>query len=80
MQRKAKGHAVEAPERSVRPSNVINLMDALRSRPDTRRKQLAAHQSAGDAAVVADQALTSNRKSRWREYTEELALAASSSE
>src|SRR4029078_2482828 len=30
VQRKAKGHAIEAPEISERPSNVINLMDALR--------------------------------------------------
>ena len=30
VQRKAKGHAIEAPEPSERPSNVINLMDALR--------------------------------------------------
>ncbi len=30
VQRKAKGHAIEAPEPSERPSNVINLLDALR--------------------------------------------------
>ncbi len=30
VQRKAKGHAIEAPEPPQRPSNVINLMDALR--------------------------------------------------
>jgi DNA end-binding protein Ku len=30
VQRKAKGHTIEAPEPSERPSNVINLMDALR--------------------------------------------------
>jgi DNA end-binding protein Ku len=30
VQRKAKGHAIEAPEPEERPSNVINLMDALR--------------------------------------------------
>jgi DNA end-binding protein Ku len=30
VQRKAKGHAIEAPESPERPSNVINLMDALR--------------------------------------------------
>ena len=30
VQRKAKGHAIEAPEAPERPSNVINLMDALR--------------------------------------------------
>jgi DNA end-binding protein Ku len=30
VQRKAKGHAIEAPEPPERPSNVINLMDALR--------------------------------------------------
>jgi len=30
VQRKAKGHANEAPEPEERPSNVINLMDALR--------------------------------------------------
>ena len=30
VQRKARGHAIEAPEPPERPSNVINLMDALR--------------------------------------------------
>jgi DNA end-binding protein Ku len=30
VQRKAKGHAIEAPEPEEKPSNVINLMDALR--------------------------------------------------
>jgi DNA end-binding protein Ku len=30
VQRKAKGHAIEAPEPKETPSNVINLMDALR--------------------------------------------------
>ncbi len=30
VQRKAKGHTIEAPEPEERPSNVINLMDALR--------------------------------------------------
>lgn len=29
VQRKAKGHAMEAPEPEEKPSNVINLMDAL---------------------------------------------------
>jgi Ku protein len=30
VQRKAKGHTIEAPEERPQPSNVINLMDALR--------------------------------------------------
>jgi Ku protein len=30
VQRKAKGHTIEAPEPEEKPSNVINLMDALR--------------------------------------------------
>ncbi len=30
VQRKAKGHAIEAPAAPERPSNVINLIDALR--------------------------------------------------
>jgi DNA end-binding protein Ku len=30
VQRKAKGHPIEIPELPERPSNVINLMDALR--------------------------------------------------
>jgi DNA end-binding protein Ku len=30
VQRKAKGHAIEAPEPEERPGNLINLMDALR--------------------------------------------------
>jgi DNA end-binding protein Ku len=39
VQRKAKGHAIEAPEPDERPSNVINLMDALRESAlaDTKR-------------------------------------------
>ena len=39
VQRKAKGHAIEAPEPEERPSNVINLMDALREsvRADAKR-------------------------------------------
>jgi DNA end-binding protein Ku len=39
VQRKAKGHAIEAPGPEERPSNVINLMDALREsvRADTKR-------------------------------------------
>ena len=39
VQRKAKGHTIEAsPEPEERPSNVINLMDALREgvRADTK--------------------------------------------
>jgi Ku protein len=30
VRRKAKGHTIEAPEEPAKPSNVINLMDALR--------------------------------------------------
>jgi DNA end-binding protein Ku len=30
VQRKAKGHVIEAPEHEEKPSNVVNLMDALR--------------------------------------------------
>jgi non-homologous end joining protein Ku len=30
VRRKAKGHTIEAPEERPEPSNVINLMDALR--------------------------------------------------
>ena len=39
VQRKAKGHAIEAAEPEGRPSNVINLMDALREsvRADKKR-------------------------------------------
>jgi Ku protein len=39
VQRKAKGHAIKAPEPEESPSNVINLMDALREsvRADTKR-------------------------------------------
>jgi DNA end-binding protein Ku len=44
VQRKAKGHAIEAPEPEEKPSNVINLMDALREsvRADTKRSQASA--------------------------------------
>jgi DNA end-binding protein Ku len=39
VQRKAKGHAIKPPEPEEKPSNVINLMDALREsvRADTKR-------------------------------------------
>ena len=36
VQRKAKGHAVEAPEPEEKPNNVINLMDALRESLKTK--------------------------------------------
>src|SRR5262245_51166190 len=40
VQRKAKGHTIEALEPDEKPSNVINLMDALREgvRADTKRR------------------------------------------
>jgi non-homologous end joining protein Ku len=38
VQRKAKGHAIEVPEPKERPSNVINLMDALRESLKTNTK------------------------------------------
>jgi DNA end-binding protein Ku len=39
VQRKAKGHAIEAPEPEKKTSNVISLMDALREsvRADSKR-------------------------------------------
>ena len=43
VQRKAKGHTIEAPEPEERPSNVINLMDALRESLKTNSKH--AHSS-----------------------------------
>jgi non-homologous end joining protein Ku len=39
IQRKAKGHAIEVPEPEEKPSNVINLMDALRESLKTNSKQ-----------------------------------------
>jgi DNA end-binding protein Ku len=39
VQRKAKGHTIEAPEPEERPSNVINLMDALRESLKTNSKR-----------------------------------------
>ena len=36
VQRKAKGHAIETPEPEEKPSNVINLMDALRESLKTK--------------------------------------------
>jgi DNA end-binding protein Ku len=56
VQRKAKGHVIEAPEPQERPSNVVNLMDALRqslqkdskpggtSRPRRKTRQSKARQ------------------------------------
>jgi non-homologous end joining protein Ku len=39
VQRKAKGHTIEAPELEEKPSNVINLMDALRESLKTNSKK-----------------------------------------
>ena len=39
VQRKAKGHTIEAPEPEEKPSNVINLMDALRESLKTNSKR-----------------------------------------
>ena len=39
IQRKAKGHAIEVPEPEEKPSNVINLMDALRESLKTNSKR-----------------------------------------
>jgi DNA end-binding protein Ku len=39
VQRKAKGHAIEVPEPEEKPSNVINLMDALRESLKTNSKR-----------------------------------------
>jgi DNA end-binding protein Ku len=38
VQREAKGHAIEVPEPEEKPSNVINLMDALRESLKTNSK------------------------------------------
>jgi non-homologous end joining protein Ku len=39
VQRKAKGHTIEVPEPEEKPSNVINLMDALRESLKTNSKR-----------------------------------------
>jgi DNA end-binding protein Ku len=39
VQRKAKGHSIDVPEPQEKPSNVINLMDALRESLKTNSKQ-----------------------------------------
>jgi DNA end-binding protein Ku len=39
VQRKAKGHTIEVPESEEKPSNVINLMDALRESLKTNSNQ-----------------------------------------
>jgi DNA end-binding protein Ku len=39
VQRKAKGHTIEVPEPQEKPSNVINLMDALRESLKSNSKQ-----------------------------------------
>jgi DNA end-binding protein Ku len=39
VQRKAKSHAIEVPESEEKPSNVINLMDALRESLKSNSKQ-----------------------------------------
>jgi Ku protein len=44
VRRKAKGHTIEAPGPEERPSNVINLMDALReSVSGAKQKRAAPH-------------------------------------
>jgi DNA end-binding protein Ku len=49
VQRKAKGHTIEAPEPPERPSNVINLLDALRQSIKSERgnRRGASRQSGG---------------------------------
>jgi non-homologous end joining protein Ku len=42
VKRKAAGKTIEAPEREERPSNVVNLMEALRQSVSGRRNQTAA--------------------------------------
>jgi DNA end-binding protein Ku len=37
VKRKAAGHTIERPEAPERPSNVINLMDALRESLDSKK-------------------------------------------
>jgi DNA end-binding protein Ku len=39
VQRKAKGHTIEVPEPEAKPSNVVNLMDALRESLKTNSKR-----------------------------------------
>jgi DNA end-binding protein Ku len=54
VQRKAKGHAIEVPEPEEKPSNVINLMDALREsvradkrgHPSARNRKTRRHKAA----------------------------------
>jgi DNA end-binding protein Ku len=45
VKRKAAGHAIETPEREERPSNVIDLMEALRQSVSGRGKRVAALRS-----------------------------------
>jgi len=42
VQRKAKGHTIEAPEEREKPDNIVNLMDALRQSLGKRDKSPAA--------------------------------------
>jgi DNA end-binding protein Ku len=57
VQRKTKGHAIEAPEPEEKPSNVINLMDAL-------RESVRANSKRGHAAAAHGK--TGQRKARRR--------------
>src|SRR3954467_14344147 len=57
VRRKAKGHTIEAPEEPERPSNVINLMDAL-------RQSVAGEKGRSNARKKSGRASTSKKRRR----------------
>lgn len=69
VKRKAAGKAIEAPEREERPSNVVDLMEALRQSVNGRRKRSGAPASSSSASNKSSKpgprrALSKKRKTK----------------
>lgn len=64
VKRKATGKTIEAPEITERPSNVIDLMEALRQSVGGRAKRAAAHASSSSSTKRAKKRKASARKRR----------------
>jgi non-homologous end joining protein Ku len=68
VKRKAAGKTIEAPEREERPSNVVDLMDALRQSLSGRRNRTAALRTSSSSKKTskprARRATTKKRKTK----------------
>lgn len=66
VKRKASGKNIEAPEREERPSNVVDLMEALRQSVSGRGKRAAALRSSSSSKKTATARKTAKNKRRTR--------------